>query len=95
MDAYEYGELLKTLSIKMENIKKMSKALNISFKTMCLGVLWRFSLASSNQEEQNQGIKIVLDALNWAGLIGTKYFLIPVGHPRELTKQQAHPSMCK
>jgi len=80
---------------EMKNIKNMSIALNIGFKTMCLGVLWCFSLASSNQAEQNQGIKIILDALNWAELIGTKYFLIPVGHPKELTKQQAKANLIK
>jgi len=80
---------------KMENIKNMSEALNIGFETMCLGVLWCFSLASSNQAEQNQGIKIILDALNWAELIGTKYFLIPVGHPKELTRQQAKANLIK
>ncbi len=80
---------------KIENIKNMSEALNIGFETMCLGVLWCYSLASSNQEEQIQGIKIILDALNWAELIGTKYFLIPVGHPKELTKQQAKANLIK
>lgn len=74
---------------KKKKIKDLALKKNIEICSLCLGILWKFSLASKKLQQRKEGIEIVKECIDLASFLGAKVILIPIGQPSDTTPRDA------
>jgi len=85
----EWEERRARLEVQLPQWRTAAAEAGVLLSSLCLGVLWQFSLASPDEAEQRLGIQVVRDGLALAAGLGASAVLLPVGQPSGVEPAQA------
>lgn len=88
-DGEPWRDWRKVWRERIPELARVARHLDLSIPSMCLGVLWQYSLASTNETERTTGVAIVRESLSWAVELGASAILLPVGQPVGVSNQLA------
>jgi len=77
----EWEERRARFEAQLSQWRTAAAEAGVLLSSLCLGVLWQFSLASPEEAEQRLGIQVVRDGLALAAGLGASAVLLPVGQP--------------
>ena len=72
-----------------QEIKKAREKSGIEICSLCLGALWHYPLAGSDEIYRKRGVEITRAAIELASFIGANGILLPLGQPKGVTANQA------
>ena len=78
---------------RLKLAREMALDLGLALPSLCLGALWQYSLASSDEHERATAVEIVEDAVTWAASLGASALLLPVGQPPGLAVTAARRNL--
>jgi len=87
--------LSKMSEKERKSIKKVAEKAGIEICSLCLGILWKFSLASPDPQIRTEGIRIIEDAIELASFLNSKVILVPVGQPPSISPREARMNLVK
>jgi len=70
-------------------LMEIAQRLRLEFSSVCLGVLWNYSLASPESGQREEATRIVREGIAFAAALGASNLLLPVKQPTSASPQRA------
>jgi L-ribulose-5-phosphate 3-epimerase len=78
-----------------EAIRDAAEAAGIAMFSLCLGCLWHYPIAGSDEVRRARGVEIVLASIELADFLGAGCILMPTVQPEGVTDSEAWATMLK